>query len=226
MQERYSSDIGHSGGRQLPLGVYYLASYLRRSGHSVTVIDGEAQGMSAHEIGLKSVEFKPDIVGISSTTVAFHRALEMAKESKSLMPKIPIVIGGPHVTAVVNDVLSHPEIDFAVLGEGEITFTKLVDVIENQGDITSVKGLAFRKNGSTVINTPRPYIQDLDDIPFPAYDLINNFSMYNPPQPIIKSYLLLILSQVVVVLINVLSAAIPYSEERSDSAVRKISLRK
>jgi anaerobic magnesium-protoporphyrin IX monomethyl ester cyclase len=181
MQERYSSDIGHSGGRQLPLGVYYLASYLRRSGHSVTVIDGEAQGMSAHEIGLKSVEFKPDIVGISSTTVAFHRALEMAKESKSLMPKIPIVIGGPHVTAVVNDVLSHPEIDFAVLGEGEITFTKLVDVIENQGDITSVKGLAFRKNGSTVINTPRPYIQDLDDIPFPAYDLINNFSMYNPP---------------------------------------------
>ncbi len=55
MQERYSSDIGYSGGKQMPLGVYYLASYLRWAGHLVSVIDGEAQGLSAHEIGLKSL---------------------------------------------------------------------------------------------------------------------------------------------------------------------------
>lgn len=181
MQERYSSDIGHSGGRQIPLGVYYLASYLRRSGHSVSVIDGEAQGMSAHQLGLKAIEFKPDIVGISSTTVAFHRALEMAKETKSLMPEVPIVIGGPHVTAAVEDVLIHPEIDFAVLGEGEITLNELIDVIKNKGELTSVKGLVFRKNNNIIVNVKRPFIEDLDSIPFPAYDLINNLSIYNPP---------------------------------------------
>ncbi len=74
------------------------------------------------------------------------------------MPRIPIVFGGPHVTAAVHDVMGHAEIDFAVLGEGEITFNELVDAIENNGDITGVSGLAFRKNGSIVINTPRPFI--------------------------------------------------------------------
>jgi anaerobic magnesium-protoporphyrin IX monomethyl ester cyclase len=181
MRERYSSDIGHSGGRQIPLGVYYLASYLRRSGHFVSVIDGEAEGISAHQIGFKAIEFKPEIIGISSTTVAFHRALDMAKEIKSIMPEVPVAIGGPHVTAAVDDVLIHPEIDFAIIGEGEVTLSELVDVIKNKGELANVKGLAYRKYNDIIVNTERPFIQDLDSIPFPAYDLISNLSIYSPP---------------------------------------------
>lgn len=181
IQERYSSDIGHSGGKQIPLGVYYLASYLRRSGHSVSVIDGEAENLSSHQIGLKAKEFKPEIVGISSTTVAFHRALDVARETKSIMPEVPVVIGGPHTTAVVEDVLINPEIDFAILGEGEVTLSELVDIIKNKGELAGIKGLAYRQHNKIIVNAVRPFIADLDGIPFPAYDLINNLSIYNPP---------------------------------------------
>jgi anaerobic magnesium-protoporphyrin IX monomethyl ester cyclase len=181
LRERYSSDIGHSGGQQIPLGVYYLASAVRQAGHNVCVIDGEAQGMTVAAVGAKALEYGPDIVGISSTTVAFHRALETAREIKACIPDIPVVIGGPHVTAVIEDVLRHPEFDFAVYGEGEETLKELLDTLAGGGNLSLVRGMAFRNNGVPTINASRPFIEDMDVIPFPAYDLIADFTLYNPP---------------------------------------------
>lgn len=178
--ERYSSGIGHSGGHQIPLGVYYLAAYVRQAGHDACVVDGEAQGMTVAAVAEKALEYGPDIVGISSTTVAFHRALETAGEIKDRIPDIPVVIGGPHVTAVREDVLYHPEFDFAVYGEGEETLKELLDTLTD-GCFSSVKGLIYRDKGVPIINAARPFIADMDKIPFPAYDLIADFKIYNPP---------------------------------------------
>jgi anaerobic magnesium-protoporphyrin IX monomethyl ester cyclase len=179
--ERYSSDIGHSGGRQIPLGVYYLASYVRQGGHEVRVIDGEAQEMAVSDIVRKVLEYKPDIIGISSTTVAFQRALETAREIKTHIPEVPVVIGGPHVTAVGEEVLNYPEIDFAILGEGEETLKDLLDTLAGCGSVSLIKGLAYRNGTMPTINASRPFIGNLDSIPFPAYDLIADFRLYNPP---------------------------------------------
>lgn len=181
LRERYSSEIGHAGGKQIPLGVYYLASSVRKAGHDVRVIDGEALQMTAADVGRKAVAYQPDIVGISSTTVAFHRALETAREIKALMPGIPVVVGGPHVTAVGEEVFAHPEIDLAVYGEGEETLTELLAALSTGGELSSVKGLGYRRDGIPAMNAPRPFIRNLDDIPLPAYDLLENFSLYNPP---------------------------------------------
>ena len=76
-EERYSSAIGSAGGRQMPLGVFYLASCLRQRGHEVAVIDGEAKNLTAADILERTEQFQPGLVGISTTTVAFHRALEV-----------------------------------------------------------------------------------------------------------------------------------------------------
>ncbi len=179
--ERYSSDIGHSGGRQIPLGVYYLASYVRQAGHEAFVIDGEAHQMPVSAVVSKVLDYKPDLIGISSTTVAFHRALETAREIKACIPGLPVVIGGPHATAVREEVLTHPEIDFAVFGEGEETLKELLDTLACSGSLSSVKGLAFRNGAMPTMNEPRPFIVNLDSIPFPAYDLISDFRLYNPP---------------------------------------------
>jgi radical SAM superfamily enzyme YgiQ (UPF0313 family) len=181
IQERYSSEIGYSGGRQVPLGVFYLASHVRQAGHLVRVIDGEAMGLSAADIASKMMEFHPDIVGISSTTVAFHRALEMAREAKSRIPDMPVVIGGPHVTAAIEDVMRHREFDIAVIGEGEATFTELIAALASGIDLAHVDGIAFRRRNDVVINPARSFISDLDTLPFPAYDLVSDFSLYNPP---------------------------------------------
>ena len=73
--ERYSSDIGKSGGSQIPLGVYYIASYIQLHGYQVDVIDAESKNLSSHELVDHVQKFRPDVLGISSTTVAFHRAV-------------------------------------------------------------------------------------------------------------------------------------------------------
>lgn len=179
--ERYSSAIGHSGGKQIPLGVYYLASYLRQAGHEVDVIDGEAHEMAVSAVVAKALEYKPEIIGISSTTVAFHRALETVREIKARIPAVPVVIGGPHVTAVREEILTYPEIDFAVFGEGEETLKDLLDTLASGGNLSLVKGLAFRNGAMPTMNESRPFIGNLDSIPFPAYDLISDFRLYNPP---------------------------------------------
>ena len=178
--ERYSSDIGEAGGNQIPLGIYYLAAYIRENGLHVKVTDAEAQKLSAIDI-LEEIEyFKPDYVGISSTTVAFHRALECAEEIKKTFPAIKIILGGPHVTSNVEHAMSYKVFDYAVIGEGEITLTELLQSLSSEHSIEHVKGIAYRKDDQLIKTMPREYITNLDILPFPAYDLIDDMSLYTP----------------------------------------------
>ncbi len=181
MWERYSSDIGHAGGRQLPLGIFYLASYIRSKGHEVCVIDAEAQQKTVADLVAIASQFHPDAVGISATTVAFPRAIQVAEAIKEQLGDIPIILGGPHVTAAAEDAMSHPSVDLAVMGEGEVTLTALLETLDKGGDLSTLDGIVFRRNGQ-VVSTPRhPYIDDIDNIPFPAYDLVPDMTLYNPP---------------------------------------------
>ena len=77
--ERYGSGLGLFGGNQIPLGIFYLASYLREHGVPVHAIDGETRRLTADDIVSTITERGTNILGISSTTVAFHRALELAR---------------------------------------------------------------------------------------------------------------------------------------------------
>jgi radical SAM superfamily enzyme YgiQ (UPF0313 family) len=179
--ERYSSAIGSAGGNQTPLGVFYLAAYLRRHGHEVEVIDGEANALTADDIVARAKQFRPDLLGISSTTVAFHRSLEVAGALKEHWPELPIVLGGPHASSNVRHAMSFPAFDFAVVGEGEITLEALAGAIAAGGELSAVEGLAFRRDGELIVNPPRPRVMDLDSLPFPAYDMIPNLAVYTPP---------------------------------------------
>jgi radical SAM superfamily enzyme YgiQ (UPF0313 family) len=179
--ERYSSAIGNSGGRQMPLGVFYLASALRKAGHEAAVIDGEAENLTADDI-LNRVElFRPGLIGISSTTVAFHRAIEVARELKLRWPDRPIVLGGPHVSSNLEHGMSFKEFDYAIVGEGEAPLVELADALENRGDLSAILSLAYRDSGELAVNPPAPRVDDLDAIPFPAYDLAADLTLYTPP---------------------------------------------
>ncbi len=207
-EERYSSAIGSAGGRQMPLGVFYLASSLRRRGHEVAVIDGEAENLTAADILERAEQFQPGLVGISTTTVAFHRALEVARELKRRRPERPIVLGGPHVSSNLAHGMSFAEFDFAIVGEGEKPLADLADALERGSDLAAVASLAYRKRdvasgadipvcheccvspgrqeclphrGQLIVNPVAPRIDDLDALPFPAYDLAADLSLYTPP---------------------------------------------
>jgi radical SAM superfamily enzyme YgiQ (UPF0313 family) len=160
-----------------PLGLLHIASFVREHNHTPYVID-----MSARKIGIKeTVELactlNPDVVGISAKTINIINANILAQELKKKGLEVPIVLGGSHVTAVPNETLKRfNSIDYGVIGEGEITFLELLERIANCGHVSDVKGLVWRGAcGQIITNAPRELIQDLDDLPFPAWDLLPNF---------------------------------------------------
>lgn len=179
--ERYSSEIGSAGGSQIPLGIYYLAASLRECGHSVCAIDGEANNLTAEIIVDDLKKFAPDVIGISSTTVAFHRTIELAQLLKKDFPETPLVLGGPHVTSNPQHAMSVEVFDVGVLREGEQTMLDVISSIKEKNNLRQVPGLVLREGDELVFTQAREMIQDLDQLPFPAIDLVPDISLYNPP---------------------------------------------
>jgi len=180
--ERYSSEIGSAGGCQIPLGIYYLASYLRQHKFDVKVVDAEALNLTSEQIINQIAAFNPKYIGISSTTVAFHRAYTLAQEIKSAFKDNIIILGGPHITANPLEAMQTGSFDFGVIGEGEITLLELLNALNENKDVTQIDGIAYTDTHKNIILThPRPFIENLDILPFPAYDMIEDISIYNPP---------------------------------------------
>ncbi|MFN7976024.1 MAG: radical SAM protein [Acidobacteriota bacterium] len=149
--------------KHVPLGLLYLAGTLRTHRHDVRICD-EIVG---DDVALAIREFQPDLMGITCTTPLWDRVQKLvaiAKESG-----IKVVVGGPHVSALPELCLKEAPIDAAATGEGEET---LVELCESR-DWTQVKGVVLRDGNGGYLHTPtRPMPDDLDEIPFPAYDLV------------------------------------------------------
>jgi anaerobic magnesium-protoporphyrin IX monomethyl ester cyclase len=158
---------------QSPLiGLAYMAAVLEKNGYEVTVVDCPPLNMTYEDLKREIVSFEPDIVGITSVTVTFSSALQAARVIKESYPKALIVLGGPHVTVLDEQALSeHPETDVVVRGEGEQTMLELVDLVSesNLKNLDKVAGITFRKNGRIVHTPDRPFIENLDEMPYPAY---------------------------------------------------------
>jgi anaerobic magnesium-protoporphyrin IX monomethyl ester cyclase len=162
-----SPPVFHQKTFSPPLGLAYLTAFLREKGHKVSVLDGF--NLDYGEIVSRTMAFGPEVIGITCNTQTRHEAFRLAKLLKDKMPGICIVAGGPHVSALPNQVLAnYPQIDFLVRGEGELTFDHLLKAMENREGYDSVRGISFRKMGEIVHNQDRDLIMDLDAIPFPT----------------------------------------------------------
>lgn len=152
------------------IGIGYMMSLLEERGHQSFYLDLKFDRLSSLEA------FSPDLVGISVTSLSYNEDIRIADAIKATSSS-KIVVGGPHVDFVLGDVLKVTAIDYAVYGEGENTITDLVTVLENNSldDLSQINGLIFRREGEVVVNPPRPWIQSLDSLPFPAY---HNFQKY------------------------------------------------
>jgi len=180
-QERYNKDINAIGGHQLPLGIYYLAAYLRKFGYAVTVVDAEAFNVSDEEIcKLLTTEIK--IIGISSTTVAFRKARKLAEHIKSKFPHKSVVIGGPHMTAMPKQTIATKAFDFGIIQEGEASFLQLVEhILNGKHDLKDIPNLFYLEKEEIKSNLQRFMISNLDTLPFPARDLTPDLTIYKPP---------------------------------------------
>ncbi len=155
-----------------PLGLCYLGAVLREENHIVKIIDAPVEGLSIDEVVKEVVKFKPDLVGLTTFTVSIYSCYELAKEIKNKLPRTKIIAGGPHITSNPDELLKHKELDLAVIGEGEITFKKLISMMKQGSAVENVRGIAYAIQGKLFFSPPREYIADLDVLPFPARDLV------------------------------------------------------
>jgi len=155
-----------------PLGIAILAGYLEKKGYSVSIIDFETTWVkSKDEIKEHIKEEDPDVVGVSFFTYDRFGAVKVANAAKEL-GKV-VIGGGLHMTFdPINTLQSVPSIDIGVLGEGEEILFELMKLLENDGSLQDIKGIAWRRNGKVMINQLRPLISDLDSLPMPAYHLL------------------------------------------------------
>jgi len=158
-----------------PLGLLYLASYLRERGHAVAIFDGTFQpDETAFEAALQTEA--PDVVGITALLPTRESALNLAQMAANF--GTTVILGGPDPTRTPTAYLAYPHVDLVVHHEGEQTLAALLDLFE-QGHLTrhalqNEPGVAFRdETGAAVVNQPRPYIENLDELPLPARDLID-----------------------------------------------------
>ena len=172
-----------------PLEIAYVAALLERQ-HKVLIIDAPTEGRrnleqidgTKYRVGLTNKEiadrirrWSPDVVEIHIPFSGWWKtAYEVASIVKSIDKDIVTVLSGLHPSARPADSLMQPNIDFVVIGEAEYTMLELVGVLEQRTTegLKKVRGIGYIKNGETVITAPRPAIQDLDSLPFPARHLL------------------------------------------------------
>jgi anaerobic magnesium-protoporphyrin IX monomethyl ester cyclase len=174
-----------------PMGLVQLAAMIRERDPDaeLKIIDLRLYNNDYSTLDAELKEYDPEFVGFRIVSRDSLFANDMIKQFRDMLPKAVMVGGGPHVTAWMGKVLEETPLDFAVFGEGEMTLLDLLEHIDAGGGYDEVDGLIYRdKEGPVRTNRPREYIQNLDVLPLPAWDLLDHEkyfdSMYFPQVPI------------------------------------------
>ncbi len=157
---------GNQSSKVPPLGLAYIAAVLKKNYIETKIID-----LSVENINLYSYlkHENPKIIGISSIVTNAFQALELAKQTKKILPESYVVMGGPYPSMMGTRLLiRHQEVDVALVGEAEHTFLELVRRLQNNQNICAINGLVFRQENTVKSNPPPSPISPLNQIPFPA----------------------------------------------------------
>ncbi len=164
-----------------PLGIAYLAAYLRQHGQRADLLDANwgDHPLPMDEILAYVVDGGYQTVGLSLLTATIPTALALSRRIKAARPGMQIIWGGYHPTfAPYESLRDFREVDIVVRGEGEVTLLELIQAQQTGGDLADVTGIGYRDGRRIRLTPARPLIQTLDEIPFPARDLLPPLSSY------------------------------------------------
>lgn len=165
----------NTGGFQEPLGILYISGALEKAGHETALLDLSFDDKLPQ---LEDLLDGVDMVGISSSTALYGRALETLRMLKSLRPDLPVVLGGPHATAMPESVV-RDGFDAAVIGEGETSAPALAAALEKNLPLDIVHGIVFKAGEKIITTPPPPFIEDLDSLPHPDRSKLNYTEYFN-----------------------------------------------
>ena len=166
-----------------PMGLIAVAGYARQNKNiQVEIYDANAEN-SKNQIQ-ETIDYiiknNPDILGLTSMTANIEHALKICESVKKIYPKTITVIGGVHVTVAPEQVLKNKNVDFIIIGEGEVTFDQFLKKINHPKTFSQIDGLGYKENKKIIINKRRELIKNLNQLPIPAYDLLK-INCYRSP---------------------------------------------
>ena len=165
------------------LGLLSLAAMARLNGFNSYIVEASSLGLDYQTTIDEIFKHSPDYAGITATTLSIHNAAILARMIKERDDTVRTIIGGAHLTAIPEETMNlFPQFDIGVIGEGEETIVELLQANENDGDLMEIKGLIIKNGNNLHITERRPFIKDLNKLPFPAWDLLPDFpKVYQPP---------------------------------------------
>lgn len=192
--------LAEAGSLLPPLGLCYLAAVTRNLGHQAHIIDSYAEKLDATMAADRVCALDPDIVGISSTTQEIGEAARLAAELKIRRPGAVILLGGVHVTSSpVETFERYANFDVGFAGEAEASLPVFLKAYQDGGQLWNAGGLILRRNhplsggkgavpapphlgAGEILMTPRmKTIDDLDELPIPAFDLLPELKAHYSP---------------------------------------------
>lgn len=160
----------------MPLNLAYIAGYLRKHNVEVNCIDAAALNLSSGQVEEELRKYAPQIVVVGAMSDIFPNALEVCRTAKKL--GMITLLGGYQATAFPIETMAFKEVDLLLTGEGEGVTLSTVKALETGADLTTVKGIVFRKGNEIIQTPPADFIENLDTIPQPARDLFP-YKLYN-----------------------------------------------
>ncbi|MDO8538464.1 MAG: radical SAM protein [archaeon] len=175
------------------LGVLYLAGIAKDQGNEVQIFDTGLEKNKTLEQTIS--EFSPDLVFMGVYTPSILTDYKIIEKVKSFISKnAKIIVGGPHASAMPERTMNECKaIDFLIQGEAELSFAELIKVLANNEPVSSVKGIYWRENEKILHGPTAELLQNLDTLPFPAYDLIQKYE-YKLPQISVGKKLALVIT--------------------------------
>ncbi len=167
-----------------------LASIARKAGHEITVLDPYFEKYSKEDYIKFIQERQFDLIGCTIYTINFDKTKELFDCSRRALPNALLLAGGTHPSMLPEETLKGIEtLDLVVYGEGELTFIELLEFVSKDRDYRDLKGIAYREKDTMQIkvNPRRELIENLDDFPMPAYDLLP-VGRYVPTPNLVRRY--------------------------------------
>ncbi len=180
LRERYG-ELGTVGTDTAPLGICHLASMTRQAGYPSAILDAPALAIGIDDMVQRTLEARPRHIAVTATVIAIERAADYARKLREAGFDGTIILGGAQLAAAPYETMRlAPEFDIGLLGEGELTIVELLNTLEGGGNLEEVAGLLVRKDDEVIMTAARSPIQNLDALPFPAWELL--------PQPLSQFY--------------------------------------
>jgi radical SAM superfamily enzyme YgiQ (UPF0313 family) len=156
---------------KFPDELFTIAAVLEKAGHEVVMFDTHIDRRQPKDF----VSFNPDVIGFTVvTSYQITSAIVQSKEFKKIMPGVKIIWGHMHPSMMPEQTVVEPYIDYVAVGGGEYTLLEVVNHLRGDSiKLSEIKGLVYKENGNVVFNEPRPFPKVLDELPDPAWHLVD-----------------------------------------------------